>query len=98
MHDRVRCGAAEPTGGPLPPPECSRWPSAAPERGLFDAPRFIACALSDLSRSPEPSVFDSVIHEGVRWGAAEPTGAPLPLPECPYWPSAAPVRGLIDAP
>jgi hypothetical protein len=98
MHARVHCGAAEPTGAPLPLPECPRWPSTALECGLFDAPRLIAYALSDFSRSPESSVFGSVIHEGVRSGAAEPTGAPLPLSECPRWPSAAPERGLFDAP
>jgi hypothetical protein len=86
----MRCGAAEPTGAPLPLPECPRWPPAAPERGLFDAPRVIACALSDFPRSPESSVFDSVIHEGVRYGAAEPTGAPPPLPECSYCPPQLP--------
>jgi hypothetical protein len=80
MHDRVRCGAAEPTGAPLPLPECPRWPPAAPDRGLSDAPRCIACALSDFPRSPESFVCDSVIHEGVRCGAAEPTGVPFLLP------------------
>jgi hypothetical protein len=85
MHGRVCWGAAEPTRVPLPPPECPRWLSTAPEHGLLDVPRVIACVPGDPLCSPESSVFDSVIHEEVRCGTAEPTGICPSVSQMAQW-------------
>jgi hypothetical protein len=54
MHDRVRCGAAEPTGAPSHLPECVCWPSSAPDRSLSG----VGCVCW-LSPAPDRGLSDT---------------------------------------